>query len=234
MSGFPKNAMHPCISHFSMLGYAHIRSCSASSRVRPSYMGDQRTSLAFRECRRRWLTSFSFVSRKTKTEPKFGIHYSFNMSMKKYELMFILTPNFTEDEVAGEAKKVLDQLTKLGATITHVVDLGKKKLAYPIKKQRHGYYQLVEFTAEGPVLSAIDNTLRLDQTILRHLVLDKPDKSPEQIEKEQALRAKLAAKRQQGDSDGKPNRSQDKPEEALTAEELDKKLSKILEDTPSA
>lgn len=154
--------------------------------------------------------------------------------MKKYELMFILTPNFTEDEVVGEAKKVLDQLIKLGANITHTVDLGKKKLAYPIKKQRHGYYQLVEFTAEGKILTSLDNNLRLDQTVLRHLVLDKPEKSPEQLEKEQALRAKLAAKRQQGDGENKGSRSRDNSDEVMSAEELDKKLSKILEDTPTA
>lgn len=147
--------------------------------------------------------------------------------------MFILGPNFTEDEVGAEAKKVTEHLTKLGAEIGQIVDLGKKKLAYAIKKQRHGYYQLVEFSAEGSILREIDNALRLDQNVLRHLVTEKPEKSPEQIEKEQALRAKLAAKRQQGDTVKKAGSDKKAGDETLSPEELDKKLSKILEDTPT-
>lgn len=151
--------------------------------------------------------------------------------MKKYELIFILGPNFTEEEVGAEAKKVLEQVSKQGAEIGQIVDLGKKKLAYAIKKQRHGYYQLVEFNAEGNMLAAINNALRLDQTVLRHLIIEKPEKSAEQIQKEQALRAKLAAKRQQGDTDNKTRSVDEKS--TMSAEELDKKLSKILEDTPT-
>lgn len=154
--------------------------------------------------------------------------------MKKYELMFILNPNFTEEEVGGEAKKIIDQLIKLGAEIIQSVDLGKKKLAYSINKHRHGYYQLVEFTSEGKNLSTINNALRLDQTVLRHLIIDKPEKSPEQIAKEEALKAKLAAKRQQGDNADGGRKSKNNGEESLSPEELDKKLSKILEDTPTA
>jgi small subunit ribosomal protein S6 len=154
--------------------------------------------------------------------------------MKKYELMFILSPNLTEDEVNTEAKKTIDQISKLGIEVGQIVDLGKKKLAYAIKKQRHGYYQLVEFSSEGSVLKEVNDTLRLDQTVLRHLITEKPEKSPEQIEKEQALRAKLAAKRQQNDNDSKIRDTKTKTDETLSPEELDKKLSKILEDTPSA
>lgn len=155
--------------------------------------------------------------------------------IRKYELMFVLQPDFTEDEVVVEAKKITDILVKYGAEITQTVDLGKKKLAYPIKKHRYAYYQLVDFSAEGSSIQLINNALRLEPQVLRHMALEKPEKTPEQIEKEQAMKARLAARRQLAEAGETAKISAEAVlDENITPEELDKQLNKILDETPNS
>ena len=55
--------------------------------------------------------------------------------MNKYEIMFIVRADITEDEVKETVKSFEKILTDLGAKIDNSKDLGQKKLAYEINKQ---------------------------------------------------------------------------------------------------
>jgi small subunit ribosomal protein S6 len=155
--------------------------------------------------------------------------------MERYELLYILQPTFTDDEVAAAAGKVSALLQGQAATITQEVDLGKKRLAYPIKKAAYGYYRLVEFSAEPTGLKKVNELLTLAPDVLRHLVVAKPVKSQATIERSQALRARLAARRQQRAVEYAPAGREAEPTAApsLSADELEKKLERILDETPS-
>lgn len=152
--------------------------------------------------------------------------------MNTYELMYILPSSLTEEEAPKKATTINDLLAKHQVTIVQDIDLGKKKLAYPIQKDRYGYYRLVEFTAEPAVLGDLDTTLRLSRELLRHLITVKPKKSDAQIAKERALREKLAAKRQRELETGDQTKSVSE-QPAISAEDLDKKLEKILDEEPT-
>ena len=146
--------------------------------------------------------------------------------------MYILPSVLTESEAVSHAKTISEILSKHGATISQELDLGKKKLAYPIKKDRYGYYRLVEFTAEAKQLKGLDEGLRLSRELLRHLITFKPLKSEEQVEKERALKERLAARRQREEQ--QPARPEVVAKAApISAEELDKKLERILEEEPN-
>lgn len=157
--------------------------------------------------------------------------------MNQYELMYILPSGLTEDEAPVEASKVSAKLNEHGVQITQEVDLGKKKLAYPINHERYGYYRLVEFTAEPAVIAKLNEMFRLSRDIVRHLIIAKPVKSPAVLEREQALRDKLAARRQKNTPASAPAAAEATEEKAditnLSAEELDKKLSQILDEDPN-
>ncbi len=60
----------------------------------------------------------------------------------------------------------------MGAKVTRNESLGKIKLAYPIKHQRHGTYVLVHFEVEPSVVAGIDRMLRLSDEVLRHIIVD--------------------------------------------------------------
>jgi small subunit ribosomal protein S6 len=156
--------------------------------------------------------------------------------MSKYELIYILPSTLAETEVPAKVALVTEMLTKHGANIGATVDLGKKKLAYPINKDRYGYYHLNEFMLEPAKIKPLEDDLRLSRQLLRHLITQKEIKSEAQLEKERALKEKLAAKRQREEL------AADAPVPAtvptsettpISPEELDKKLEKLLEEEPT-
>lgn len=153
--------------------------------------------------------------------------------MKQYELMYILPSSLTEEEAPEHAGKITSLLQAATCQITQEVDLGKKKLAYPINHDRYGYYRLVEFSAEPTVLNKLNESLRLSRELLRHLIIDKPVKSEAVIERERALKERLAARRQRdGVVSSTPAPTEDQTAN-LSAEELDKKLEEIIDEGPT-
>jgi small subunit ribosomal protein S6 len=93
----------------------------------------------------------------------------------KYELSFIIGPNVPETEHKTVEQEILDNLKKLNANITkQPYSIGRKKLAYPIKKQKHGFYVFLEFEAEEKEgLADFDVKLKHNNNILRHLLIKK-------------------------------------------------------------
>lgn len=90
--------------------------------------------------------------------------------MTNYELLFILPGTLSEDETAPFVGKVKEILESNGANKLTVDDLGKSRLAYPIKHIRYGYFYLAHFQAEKTDVIKIQDKLRLVRELLRALV----------------------------------------------------------------
>lgn len=93
------------------------------------------------------------------------------MTTSRYELLYIVPTTFTDEEVGTIEQKVAALLTKVGATTDSTRRLGKFRLAYPIKKQRHGHYVLVMFGCEHGFVAKLDELLRITPEVLRHLIV---------------------------------------------------------------
>ena len=91
--------------------------------------------------------------------------------MNQYETVFILTPVLSEDQMKEAVKKYEDYLAKAGAEIVHEEHWGMRKLAYPIQKKSTGFYQLIEYKAEGDVIADLETELKRDERILRFLTV---------------------------------------------------------------
>lgn len=89
----------------------------------------------------------------------------------RYELLYIVSTSFTDEEVGAVETKIGALITKLGAKIESTKRLGKYKLAYAIKDQRHGHYVMSIFSADGSALAKMEENLRINNDILRHLIL---------------------------------------------------------------
>lgn len=89
--------------------------------------------------------------------------------MPGYELVFILNANLSEDDFTRVLGKVNDQITKLGGTITETNQWGKRRLAYPIKKQAEGNYVLEKVQINQTALKELDANLKMSEDILRYL-----------------------------------------------------------------
>lgn len=91
--------------------------------------------------------------------------------MNKYEIMFIVRADITEDEVKETVKSFEKILTDLGAKIDNSKDLGQKKLAYEIKKQVRGYYHLLNVECNSDAVKEFDRKALINEKILRHLII---------------------------------------------------------------
>ena len=89
--------------------------------------------------------------------------------MRQYETMVLLSPELDEDAVEKKIQGVENHLKENGSEIISVDRLGKKRLAYPINKQRHGTYFVVTYKAENEVISEMEQGMRLDEETFRYM-----------------------------------------------------------------
>ena len=116
--------------------------------------------------------------------------------MNQYETVFILTPVLSDEQMKEAVKKYEDQLTKIGAEIVHEENWGMRKLAYPIQKKSTGFYQLIEYKAEGTVIADVETELKRDERILRFLTV-KLDKHAIAYNEKKRKKAEAAAEEAQ-------------------------------------
>ncbi|HEX8038315.1 MAG TPA: 30S ribosomal protein S6 [Chryseosolibacter sp.] len=97
------------------------------------------------------------------------------MIMNNYETVFILNPVLSDEQAKDTVEKFVKVLTKAKAEIINTENWGLKKLAYPINKKSTGFYNLIEFTADSPAITALETEYRRDESVMRFLTtaLDK-------------------------------------------------------------
>ncbi len=91
--------------------------------------------------------------------------------MTKYEIMFILSTQLTDEEKKAAVEKVEKTLTRYGAEEISTEIMGDKKLAYPIKKKENGYYVLTKFTFDGTKLNEVETKLNITEAILKYMIV---------------------------------------------------------------
>ena len=98
------------------------------------------------------------------------------MNTRDYEAMFLLDNTVASENFEAAAEKVDQILQKHGAEIVHKEKWDERKLAYEIKGHRRATYYLVYFRAPTSAIAEIDGDARLNEVILRNLViaLDEP------------------------------------------------------------
>jgi small subunit ribosomal protein S6 len=81
----------------------------------------------------------------------------------------------SEDQAKDAVDKFVKVLKKASADVINIEQWGLKKMAYPINKKSTGFYNLIEFKAEGPVVDTLETEYRRDESIMRFLTtaLDK-------------------------------------------------------------
>jgi small subunit ribosomal protein S6 len=144
--------------------------------------------------------------------------------MPKYELMYILSSAVSDNDVPTVSAEVDKFLTDNGATILSSEMLGKKKLAYPIKKTRNGFYVLETFNLEGKQLQPLDNKLRSMEPIIRYLVVNVEEQERRAI-KDHQIQETMKAGRKPIPVKPEPTG----PEIKLTETELSQQIEKALE-----
>jgi small subunit ribosomal protein S6 len=93
------------------------------------------------------------------------------MSARTYELIYILEPDATEQQVAELQTQVEGIVSRLGGTIDKTDPWGRRKLAYEIGKHKEGFYVLHVINGSGELMKELDRRLKVTEGIVRHLIV---------------------------------------------------------------
>jgi len=90
---------------------------------------------------------------------------------RNYEMVVILSPELSAAEQEKLLEKIKKQITDSEGKVSPAKELGKKDLAYPIKKKKEGVFYLLEFSAPTTFLPSLRPKLLLEENVLRYLVI---------------------------------------------------------------
>ena len=90
-------------------------------------------------------------------------------ALRPYEILVIVDPRPTDEEVALLLTQLGEQAKSLGIEVAKVDNWGKRRLAYDIRKQREGTYAVFEAKAEPSMVKELERQLRLNENVLRFL-----------------------------------------------------------------
>jgi small subunit ribosomal protein S6 len=90
------------------------------------------------------------------------------INMRKYETIFILHPELSEDDIKSVTTKAQDVISSYKGECFRMDDWGIRKLAYPIKKSARGRYYYLRFDGGSALIAELERRLRLDDKVLRY------------------------------------------------------------------
>jgi small subunit ribosomal protein S6 len=116
------------------------------------------------------------------------------LANRTYEVMYIVDPD-ASDENIGKLNETIGQLIeKEGGTIVRIDDVGRRKMAYPIKKKTEGYYVLYEVEGSGQEIAELERRMRVNDLIIRFVTV-RVDEDRKKADKIQAKRERRSNKR---------------------------------------
>jgi small subunit ribosomal protein S6 len=90
---------------------------------------------------------------------------------RQYELVYIVTPDASEQEIADLHTQIEQIVQRFGGTFDKTENWGRKRLAYDIGHHREGTYVVETITGSGELMKEIDRRLRVIDQVIRHLVV---------------------------------------------------------------
>jgi len=89
--------------------------------------------------------------------------------VNQYETVFIATPVLSDDQVKETVEKFKDFIVANGGEVVYEESWGLRKLAYPIQNKTTGFYNLLQFKAEGEMIDKLETQFRRDERVIRFL-----------------------------------------------------------------
>ena len=114
--------------------------------------------------------------------------------MRNYEIMFIVSPNATEDELDKINTQIESVITSGGGQIQKIEKMGKRRLAYDIGKFREGSYVLFALGGNGDIIKECERRLRVMDPVIRYITV-RCDEDNRRLDKMHSYRQKRAARR---------------------------------------
>ena len=96
--------------------------------------------------------------------------------MRNYECMFILKPELDEELIQQTIDRYSLIVTDGQGEVVSIDKWGKRRLAYEIKDLFEGYYVLLNFKSEPPVVTELDRVMKISDDMLRFMIINQDEK----------------------------------------------------------
>jgi small subunit ribosomal protein S6 len=116
---------------------------------------------------------------------------------RTYEVMYIGTPDVGDDDITQLNEAIERMIADEGGTVVRTDNMGRRPLAYPIKKKREGYYVLFEVEGSGQEIAELERRMRVNDTIIRFITV-RVDEERKTADKHRAKRENRTARRSSG------------------------------------
>ena len=113
---------------------------------------------------------------------------------RQYELVYIVTPDASEDAVAELHTQIEQIIERFKGTLDKTENWGRRRLAYEIGKHREGTYVVETISGSGELMKEIDRRLRVSDAVIRHLIV-RVDDELRVAERTRAARQAATARR---------------------------------------
>jgi small subunit ribosomal protein S6 len=113
---------------------------------------------------------------------------------RKYELVYVVSPDATDDQVTDLHNQVEAIVQRIGGQLEKTENWGRRKLAYEIGRHKEGTYVLETINGSGELMKEIDRRLRVTDLIIRHLVV-RVDEDQAVVERRRTARTETSRRR---------------------------------------
>ncbi|MGB8065283.1 MAG: 30S ribosomal protein S6 [Candidatus Sulfotelmatobacter sp.] len=106
---------------------------------------------------------------------------------RTYELMFIVRPDMTDEDLDKLISTLQSVVPPSGGTVVRVDKMGKRRLAYTVRRFHDGIYVLMVVEGQGPVMHELERRLRVTEPVIKFLTV-RVDEEQKRLAKIKALR----------------------------------------------
>jgi small subunit ribosomal protein S6 len=93
------------------------------------------------------------------------------MDYRRYETLILLSPNLSPEQVEAFKGKIEGVLAEGQGQIVRFEEWGRRRLAYPVRKEIHGYYVLWDYRAEPPLAAELQRVCKIDEQVFKYLTI---------------------------------------------------------------
>jgi len=106
---------------------------------------------------------------------------------RTYELMFIVRPDMTEEDQDKLISTLENAVASSGGQVKNVEKMGKRRLAYTVRKFHDGIYILLTFEGSGGLVHELERRLRVSEPVIKFLSV-RVDEEQKRLDKIKAIR----------------------------------------------
>jgi small subunit ribosomal protein S6 len=106
---------------------------------------------------------------------------------RSYEVMFIVRPDVEEADLDKLIEGFSNNITTGGGEVKAVEKMGRRRLAYTVRKFNDGFYVLLTILAEGKLITEIERRLRVSEQVIKFITV-RMDEEEKRLAKVKAIR----------------------------------------------